>query len=170
MTQTNLSMKLQHRFQYRAPRRPCRIRWVFHPFHHTPQWASISGLLPWVSRSGSHWYPSGSHCSHEDQSRHPIGSVLLVSMKTPCGNNEQKRGNANSELHITRLVSLHTLPGIHSVSTANHLDERVALVDIDNARLNHTIFVEQSAKMSFRGTASTLVLWRYGKKSFVRMI
>lgn len=79
-------------------------------------------------------------------------------MKTPCGNNEQKRGNANSELHITRLVSLHTLPGIHSVSTANHLDERVALVDIDNARLNHTIFVEQSAKMSFRGTASTLVL------------
>jgi hypothetical protein len=60
----------------------------------------------------------------------------------------------NPELHIARLVSLHAIASIHSICTINHLDERMALVDIDDTCLNHAKFIEQRAQMSLRRTVS----------------
>jgi hypothetical protein len=54
------------------------------------------------------------------------------------------------ELHIARLVRLHTISGIHGVSTVNHFDKGMALVDIDNTCLHHTVFVKERSQVSFR--------------------
>ena len=41
-----------------------------------------------------------------------------------------------SKLHIRRSIALHSFFGMHSILTGKHLDEGMALVDIDNACLH----------------------------------
>lgn len=60
------------------------------------------------------------------------------------------------ELHVAGLVLLHTLAGIHSILTVDHLDEGMALVDVDNASLDNTKLVEKRAQVGLRRTMKML--------------
>ena len=48
-----------------------------------------------------------------------------------------------SKLHISSSVGLHSLTSIDCIGPADHFDERMALVGVDDARLNDAKFAEQ---------------------------
>jgi hypothetical protein len=71
---------------------------------------------------------------------------MLVTTSRPRRSTEK----TNPELHIAGLVRLHAISSIHGVSTVNHFDKGMALVDIDNACLYHTVFIKERSQVSFR--------------------
>ena len=54
-----------------------------------------------------------------------------------------------SKLHVSRLVTLHSIFGAHGIVSREHLDEGVALINIDDAGLDQAELFEDSAQDIF---------------------
>jgi hypothetical protein len=54
------------------------------------------------------------------------------------------------QLHFRRLVMLHSILGSNGLVTGDHLDERMTLVDVNDACLHSAKFGEDGAQVIFR--------------------
>lgn len=54
---------------------------------------------------------------------------------------------AYPELHVTGLVGFHAIPCHDGILTADHLDESMTLVNVDDARLDDAKLAKERAEM-----------------------
>lgn len=64
---------------------------------------------------------------------------------------------AYPELHVTGLVRLHAIACHDGILTADHLDEGMTLVNVDDARLDDAKFAKERAKMRLRRPKRMLI-------------